>query len=93
MTNIIGRIDELTKEERRALRTRARMQRKLANGVKLCGARTRLGRPCIATAMPNGKCRLHGGLSRGPVTEAGRAKALSKLKQFQGKKPPTEGAL
>lgn len=34
MTNIIGRIDELTKEQRRALRTRARMQRKLANGVK-----------------------------------------------------------
>jgi hypothetical protein len=38
MTNIIGRIDELTKEERRALRTRARMLRKLANGVALCGA-------------------------------------------------------
>jgi hypothetical protein len=43
MTNIIGRIDELTKEQRRALRTRARMQRKLANGVKLCGAKTRMG--------------------------------------------------
>jgi hypothetical protein len=43
MTNIIGRIDDLTKEERRALRTRARMQRKLANGVKLCGAKTRPG--------------------------------------------------
>ena len=93
MTNILGRIDELTKEERRALRTRARMQRKLANGVKLCGARTRQGRPCIATALPNGRCRNHGGLSTGAKTAEGRAKSLSKLKQFQNKKPPTEGAL
>jgi hypothetical protein len=73
MTNIIGRIDELTKEERRALRTRARMQRKLANGVKLCGARTRQGRPCIATALPNGRCRNHGGLSTGAKTPEGKA--------------------
>jgi hypothetical protein len=91
MTNIIGRIDELTKEERRALRTRARMQRKLANGVKLCGARTRQGRPCIATALRNGRCRVHGGLSTGAKTPEGRAKSLSKLKQFRTKEPPTEG--
>jgi hypothetical protein len=94
MTNIIGRIDELTKEERRALRTRARMQRKLANGVKLCGAKTRLGRPCIATGLaPSGRCRNHGGASTGAKTPEGRAKCLSKLKQFRDKKPPTEGAL
>jgi hypothetical protein len=85
MTNIIGRIDDLTKEERRALRTRARMQRKLANGVKLCGAKTRLGRPCIATALPNGRCSNHGGLSTGARTPEGKAKSLSKLKQFQDK--------
>jgi hypothetical protein len=85
MTNIIGRIDDLTKEERRALRTRARMQRKLANGVKLCGAQTRQGRPCIATALANGRCRIHGGLSTGARTPEGRAKSLSKLKQFQTK--------
>ena len=83
MTNILGRIDELTKEERRALRTRARMQRKLANGVKLCGAKTRLGRPCIATALPNGSCRNHGGLSTGARTPEGRTKSLSKLKQYR----------
>ena len=93
MTNIIGRIDELTKEERRALRTRARMQRKLANGVKLCGAKTRLGRPCIATGLANGRCKNHGGASTGARTPEGKAKSLSKLKQFQNKKPPTEGAL
>ena len=63
MTNFIGRIDELTKEERRALRTRARMQRKLANG----------------------RCKNHGGASTGARTPEGKAKSLSKLKQFQNK--------
>lgn len=38
-----------------------------------CGARTKNygGRPCRAPALPNGKCRLHGGLSTGPRTKAG----------------------
>ena len=30
-----------------------------------CGARTRNGRPCQSPAMPNGRCRMHGGLSPG----------------------------
>ena len=30
-----------------------------------CGARTRNGSPCQSPAMPNGRCRLHGGLSPG----------------------------
>jgi hypothetical protein len=30
-----------------------------------CGARTRSGRPCRSPAMPNGRCRMHGGLSPG----------------------------
>ena len=29
-----------------------------------CGARTRPGAPCRAPAMPNGRCRMHGGVSR-----------------------------
>lgn len=33
---------------------------------KLCGAKTRTGRPCRNYAMPNGRCRLHGGKSTGP---------------------------
>jgi hypothetical protein len=79
----IGCFEDLAKEQRRALRTRARMQRKLANGVKLCGAQTRQGRPCIATALGNGRCRNHGGLSTGAKTPEGKAKSLSKLKQYQ----------
>jgi len=37
----------------------------------LCGARTRSGVPCNGWAMPNGRCRLHGGLSTGPRTPEG----------------------
>jgi hypothetical protein len=30
-----------------------------------CGARTRSQTPCQAPAMPNGRCRMHGGMSPG----------------------------
>ncbi|WP_109565860.1 HGGxSTG domain-containing protein [Jannaschia seohaensis] len=30
-----------------------------------CGARTRNGGPCRSPAMPNGRCRMHGGKSPG----------------------------
>lgn len=30
-----------------------------------CGAKTRSGHPCKANAMPNGRCRKHGGTSTG----------------------------
>ncbi|TGN50059.1 hypothetical protein E4L95_17810 [Paracoccus liaowanqingii] len=33
-----------------------------------CGARTRQGMACQAPAMPNGRCRMHGGTSTGPRT-------------------------
>ena len=36
-------------------------------------------------AQPNGKCRLHGGLSTGPRSTIGKAIALSNLKQYKGK--------
>lgn len=36
-----------------------------------CGAKTRLGTRCQCPAMPNGRCRLHGGLSTGPRTPDG----------------------
>jgi len=39
-----------------------------------CGARTRAGGCCRQPAMPNGRCRLHGGLSTGPRTAEGRAR-------------------
>lgn len=30
-----------------------------------CGAKTRSGTPCLNWAMPNGRCRMHGGRSTG----------------------------
>ena len=39
-----------------------------------CGAKTRSGKPCEKFLLASKKrCRLHGGLSTGPKTEAGRA--------------------
>jgi hypothetical protein len=35
------------------------------NDTPRCGARARSGAPCACPAMPNGKCRIHGGLSTG----------------------------
>ncbi len=38
-----------------------------------CGAHARTtGNPCKAKAVPNGRCKLHGGLSTGPKTPEGR---------------------
>ena len=40
-----------------------------------CGATTRSGNPCQApTVRGKVRCKLHGGLSTGPKTEAGRAR-------------------
>jgi hypothetical protein len=38
-----------------------------------CGALTRKGTPCkLRGVYENGRCRLHGGLSTGPKSEAGK---------------------
>jgi hypothetical protein len=47
-----------------------------------CGARTRAGTPCKLTGLyDSGRCKLHGGLSRGPTSEGGRARALANLRR------------
>ena len=33
--------------------------------AKLCGAKTRKGQSCRTPAMPNGRCRMHGGTNPG----------------------------
>ena len=41
-----------------------------------CGAKTRKGTPCkITTVWGNGRCKLHGGLSTGPLTPEGKARS------------------
>lgn len=37
-----------------------------------CEAKTRTGGACQAPATQNGRCKLHGGRSTGPKSEAGR---------------------
>lgn len=37
-----------------------------------CGAKTRAGISCQAPVLPNGRCKLHGGRSTGPKSQAGR---------------------
>ena len=42
------------------------MQSKMAMHMsKRCYAQTRCGNPCMSPAMPNGRCRMHGGKSTG----------------------------
>lgn len=41
-----------------------------------CGAKTRAGTPCKRKDLyDNGRCRLHGGLSTGPKTKAGKKRS------------------
>ena len=40
------------------------------------GAKTRAGKECSAPALPNGRCHVHGGLSTGARTEAGRLRIV-----------------
>ena len=63
-----------------------------------CGVKTRAGTGCQCPAMPNGRCRLHGGLSTGPktaegierirlaVTKHGRYTKQSKTKRAEDRK-------
>ncbi|CAD0357437.1 HGGxSTG domain-containing protein [Xanthomonas hortorum pv. vitians] len=50
-----------------------------------CGARRhRDGQPCQAKSEPGKRrCRFHGGRSTGPTSEAGKARALANLRQYQ----------
>ena len=52
----------------------------------LCGAKTRKGGRCRndGTIFSNGRCKFHGGMSTGPKSAAGKAKAArngNRLKQ------------
>src|SRR5450631_584901 len=45
------------------------------SGAPRCGAKTRKGKKCLAPAMCNGRCRMHGGASTGPRTPEGLARS------------------
>ena len=50
--------------------------------LRRCGARRkRDGQPCLANPLANGRCKLHGGMSKGPKTAEGQARSLANLRQ------------
>jgi len=62
----------VTRRHQGEIRLRERVLKKL-NKVLRCGAVTRRGTPCQCKPEPGKKrCKLHGGKSTGPKTEAGR---------------------
>jgi hypothetical protein len=72
------------KEPRFTTNTRARVMEFGADIMKnakiICGAKTRKGTPCKNTRLyKNGRCKNHGGLSTGPRTAEGKARALANL--------------
>jgi len=47
-----------------------------------CGAYARsTGNPCQAKALPNGRCKNHGGMSTGPRTQEGRQAVAQATRQ------------
>jgi len=63
-------------------RLQQRKAAKLKREAK-CGAFARsTGKPCQAKPLANGRCRNHGGMSTGPKTDEGKARALANLKQY-----------
>jgi hypothetical protein len=60
-----------------------------------CGARNRRGTPCrMSEIYRNGRCKFHGGLSTGPKTGDGKARARSNLdKRWSSEPHAVSGAL
>lgn len=54
-----------------------------------CGAKTRAGTPCKRRDIyNNGRCKLHGGLSSGPITEEGKRRSALNGKLPKRKRTP-----
>jgi hypothetical protein len=51
----------------------------------ICKAHARsTGKPCQANALPNGRCKNHGGMSTGPKTPEGRQAIAQATRQRMG---------
>ena len=75
------------KDLRQLDKSAASIEDYLKNKTKRCNATNKVNKQrCRAKAI-NGtnKCKMHGGLSTGPKTEAGKKKALANLKQNRKK--------
>ena len=56
----------------------------MAQACPRCGAMTRNRQSCRGPAMPNGRCRMHGGAATGPRSDDGR-KRLSDARMRHGR--------
>jgi hypothetical protein len=62
--------------------------------MKTCGAKTRSGTPCKRAPMPNGRCKLHGGMATGRPLTTGRyslkhrASLAEKMQAFRADPQP-----
>lgn len=71
---------ELRREAWKTNRPPAERREKVRCGARTRGARG--GRPCQAQGIgAGGRCKFHGGMSTGPTSEEGRARALANLRQ------------
>jgi hypothetical protein len=64
----------MTPEEIQYLERERRLETFPRSARPRCGAKTKAGTACMAQALRNGRCPLHGGLSTGPTTPEGKAK-------------------
>ena len=66
-------VENVSNERKSIERMRSRLDALImANATPRCGARSkRTGKPCRGAAMPNGRCKVHGGMSTGPRTPEG----------------------
>jgi hypothetical protein len=77
----IGQVQGLTYQAALKIVSEANLRtRNLPSPGERCEARTRRGTACQCKALPNGRCKLHGGMSTGPRTAAGKAAALANLR-------------
>jgi hypothetical protein len=80
--------EPLAREHEPIERVQARLEALVrANAALRCGARSkRTGKPCQGAAMPNGRCKLHGGKSTGPrlLCRKGAKTGLEQVQQITG---------
>ena len=73
----VARWERIERKKRRLKERKEQKRRAELKLMKRCGAKTRFGTSCqnfpIRSQLAT-RCKLHGGLSTGPKTDAGRAK-------------------
>ncbi len=73
---------KLSKAARQGLFRKRRIDNLPKEQRPRCGAKTRSGAPCKAQALTSGRCRLHGGLSTGARSRAGKQRQKAAASAF-----------